>query len=89
MGMPLEWYVVRVLLFEEAGFLFPVCIPWAGALVIAALAVGCATLAGLWPACQAMYIAEAINPPGPGAAVRPVSGRKTPPNRLQAPALSN
>jgi ABC-type lipoprotein release transport system permease subunit len=61
-GLPLEWYVVRVLLFEEAGFLFPVCIPWAGALVIAALAVSCATLAGLWPAFQAMRmrIADAI-----------------------------
>src|SRR5262249_46160377 len=28
MGMPLEWYAVRVILFEESGFLFPIGWPW-------------------------------------------------------------
>jgi putative ABC transport system permease protein len=61
-GLPMEWYVVRVVLFEETGFLFPVRVPWAGAGVIAALAVLSATLAGLGPAFQAMRlrIADAI-----------------------------
>ena len=41
-GIPLEWYTVRVLLYEESGFLCPVLVPWiiAGALV-------CLTFAGI------------------------------------------
>src|SRR5262249_30987986 len=27
-GIPLEWYCVKVILFEEAGFLFPFHVPW-------------------------------------------------------------
>jgi ABC-type antimicrobial peptide transport system permease subunit len=41
---------VQVILFEEAGFLFPVLIPWLEAGVIAVIAVTVATLAGLGPA---------------------------------------
>jgi putative ABC transport system permease protein len=62
MGVPLEWYAVRVILFEEAGFLFPIGLPWAEAVVIAALAVLLALAAGLMPAVQAvrLHIADAI-----------------------------
>ncbi len=61
-GLPMEWYAVRVVLFEETGFLFAMRIPWLEAGVIAALAVLAATLAGLGPAVHAMRlrIADAI-----------------------------
>ena len=61
-GLPLEWYAVRVILQEETGFTFPVRVPWAAAGVVAGLAVVTATLAGLGPAFQAMRlrIPEAI-----------------------------
>ncbi len=62
LGTPLEWYAVRVVLFDEAGFLFPVKFPWLAVLSISLLAIGAATLAGLGPAIQAMRlrIADAI-----------------------------
>jgi putative ABC transport system permease protein len=62
MGIPLEWYAVRVILFEESGFLFPIGWPWREAVAIAALAVAMAVLAGLLPAAQAvrLRIPEAI-----------------------------
>ncbi|MBY0524918.1 MAG: FtsX-like permease family protein [Gemmataceae bacterium] len=61
-GIPLEWYAVRVILLEETGFSFVVRIPWVAASVVAGLALGVATLAGLGPAVHAMrqHIAEAI-----------------------------
>lgn len=61
-GLPLEWYWVRVILFEEAGFLFPVLIPWLEVGVIVAVSILSATLAGLAPALHAvrLNIAEAI-----------------------------
>ena len=61
-GLPMEWYMVRVVLFEETGFLFPVRIPWTEAGVIAALAVLSAAVAGIGPALQAMRlrIADAV-----------------------------
>jgi putative ABC transport system permease protein len=61
-GVPLEWYCVQVILFEEAGFLFPVLIPWLEAAVIAGIAVTVATLAGLGPALHTsrLRIPEAI-----------------------------
>jgi ABC-type lipoprotein release transport system permease subunit len=61
-GVPLEWYCVQVILFEEAGFLFPVLIPWLEAGVIAVIAVTVATLAGLGPALHTsrLRIPEAI-----------------------------
>ena len=62
MGVAIQWYVVQVILLEEAGFAFPVVLPWKEAGVIAGLAVLVATLAGLLPAVQAgrLRIAEAI-----------------------------
>ena len=49
-------------IFEETGFLFPVNVPWLETLVIAVLAVGSATAAGMAPALQAirLRIADAI-----------------------------
>lgn len=61
-GVALEWYVLRVILLEEAGFAFPVQIPWrmAGAIAIVVLAM--AACAGLGPGVRAarMRIAEAV-----------------------------
>jgi putative ABC transport system permease protein len=61
-GLALEWYVIDVLLTDEAGFRFPVRVPWLEAGVVSALAVLLATLAGLWPAYHAtrLRIPEAI-----------------------------
>jgi putative ABC transport system permease protein len=61
-GLPMEWYAVRVVLFEETGFLFPMRVAWQEAGVIAALSILSATLAGVAPAVQAMRlrIADAI-----------------------------
>lgn len=55
-GVPLEWYTVRVLLFEESGFLCPVLFPWGTAAVVVGLALGAALLAGLAPAFNAVRI---------------------------------
>jgi putative ABC transport system permease protein len=62
MGIPLQWYVVQVILFEEAGFAFPVVLPWKEAGVFALLALAIVTLAGFLPAMHAgrLRIAEAI-----------------------------
>jgi putative ABC transport system permease protein len=61
-GTALLWYVLKVLILEESGFLFPLYIPWMEGLVIAAAAVGVAGLAGLWPALSTVRqrIPEAI-----------------------------
>jgi putative ABC transport system permease protein len=61
-GIPLQWYVLQVILPEEAGYSFPVRFPWLPSAIIATLAVGTATLAGLLPAVRAMHlrIADAI-----------------------------
>jgi putative ABC transport system permease protein len=63
-GVPLQWYALRVVLIEETGYSFPVYIPWAAALWIAAASVGMATLAGLGPALHVIRqrIPEAIAP---------------------------
>jgi putative ABC transport system permease protein len=62
LGLPIQWYVVQIILFEEGGFAFPVVLPWKEAGVIAGIAVIVATLAGLLPAVHAgrLRIAEAI-----------------------------
>jgi putative ABC transport system permease protein len=62
LGVPLEWFVVRIILFEETGFLFPTRIPWEDAGVIAAVALAAAALAGVGPALHAirLRIPEAI-----------------------------
>jgi putative ABC transport system permease protein len=61
-GIPLEWYVLRVLILEESGFLFPLLVPWREVLVIGVVAVVAATLAGLMPAVRAsrLEIAAAV-----------------------------
>jgi putative ABC transport system permease protein len=61
-GVPIEWYILQVVLFEEAGFRFAVSIPWREAAVIAGVALATATLAGLGPALQTLRlrIPEAI-----------------------------
>lgn len=61
-GVPLEWYAVRVILQEETGFTFAVRVPWAAAGVVAGATIAVATLAGLGPAVHAMRlrIPEAI-----------------------------
>jgi putative ABC transport system permease protein len=61
-GIPLEWFVLKVAILEESGYLFPMHIPWVESLVIAASALVLATLAGLGPALYAVRqrIPEAI-----------------------------
>jgi putative ABC transport system permease protein len=53
-GLPLEWYILQVIMVEESGFVFDVVVPWKQAGGIAAVAVGSAALAGLWPAWRAV-----------------------------------
>lgn len=53
-GMPMEWYVLRVVLVEESGFVFDVLFPWKEALGIAGAAILTAALAGLLPAWRAI-----------------------------------
>jgi putative ABC transport system permease protein len=61
-GLPLEWYTLRVILFEEAGFLFPFQFPGLVLGTVIALAVFIVPLAGLAPALHAarLRIREAI-----------------------------
>jgi putative ABC transport system permease protein len=61
-GLVLEWYTIRLILFDEAGFVFPMLVPWKPAAVVFSLSVVLATLVGLWPAYHAtrLRIAEAI-----------------------------
>jgi putative ABC transport system permease protein len=62
LGLPMEWYLLRVVLFEESGFYFPMIVPWLVVLLIGFIAVSVATLAGLAPALHAarLRIADAI-----------------------------
>ncbi|QDU18604.1 FtsX-like permease family protein [Urbifossiella limnaea] len=53
-GLPMEWYVVRVVLTEETGFVLDVVVPWREAFLIAGGALLTATLAGLLPAWHAV-----------------------------------
>lgn len=55
-GVPLEWYAVRIVLFDEAGFLFPVIVPWAAAGMLCVSAVLLAACAGLGPAVHAVHV---------------------------------
>jgi putative ABC transport system permease protein len=55
-AVPMEWFVVRVVIFEESGFLFPLALPWREALGVAAVAVGLSALAGLGPAWRAVSV---------------------------------
>jgi putative ABC transport system permease protein len=53
-GLPLEWYVLRVVMVEESGFVFDVVVPWREAMGIAAAAISTAAIAGLVPALHAV-----------------------------------
>ena len=61
-GIPLEWYALRVVILEETGYSFAVHIPWTPALLIAVASVLTAWAAGLGPALYAgrQRIPEAI-----------------------------
>jgi putative ABC transport system permease protein len=61
-GLLLEWYVLDIVLLDEAGFVFPLVVPWAAAGVVFAGSVLTASVVGLWPAWHAtrIRIAEAI-----------------------------
>jgi putative ABC transport system permease protein len=61
-GLALEWYVVRILVPDDAGFLFPMTIPWLQLGIVAVLAILLPLLVGIWPALQAtrLRIADAI-----------------------------
>ncbi len=53
-GLPMEWYVLRVVLVEESGFVFDLVVPWRQGAGIAAGALAVAALAGLLPALHAV-----------------------------------
>jgi putative ABC transport system permease protein len=61
-GIPLQWYVLQVVILEECGYLFPMYVPWMAGLVIGLVAMTIATVAGLGPALYAVRqrIPEAI-----------------------------
>ncbi len=61
-GLPMEWYVLSVVLPEESGFVFDLVVPWRAGAAVAAGAVGVAAVAGLLPALHAVRtrIPEAI-----------------------------
>lgn len=61
-GLPMEWYVLRVVVQEESGFVFDLVVPWQQGLGIAVGAIGMAAVAGLLPALHAVRtrIPEAI-----------------------------
>jgi putative ABC transport system permease protein len=61
-GIPVEWYIMHVLIVGETGMFLPVLIPWLQAGIIAGGALVVATLAGLMPALRTMHlrIPEAI-----------------------------
>jgi putative ABC transport system permease protein len=61
-GLFIEWYIIRLILIDETGFVFPMLVPWRPAAVVFTLAVVLAALVGLWPAYHAtrLRIAEAI-----------------------------
>lgn len=52
-GWALEWYALEVMLWDEAGFRFPLIFPWGQALAMLSASVLFATLVGLWPAWRA------------------------------------
>lgn len=53
-GLPLEWYTLRILLFEEAGFRFPVLYPWTAFAAVSGIALISAAFAGIGPALHAV-----------------------------------
>jgi putative ABC transport system permease protein len=61
-GLGLEWYVIHLMVLDEAGFLFPMRVPWFSAGVVLGSTLLLATVVGLWPAYHAtrLRIPEAI-----------------------------
>jgi putative ABC transport system permease protein len=61
-GLFIQWYTIDLLLFDEAGFVFPMLVAWKPAAIVFSLSVVLAALVGLWPAYHAtrLRIAEAI-----------------------------
>jgi len=61
-GLPMEWYILRVVLYEESGFIFDLLVPWRQGLGIAAGAIFVSAIAGLIPALHAvkLSIPEAV-----------------------------
>ncbi len=53
-GIPLEWYVLKIVLREESGFDLELLMPWGQAFAIAAGSLFIATVAGLLPALRAV-----------------------------------
>lgn len=53
-GIPLEWYVLKIVLREESGFDFALLLPWGQTLGIAAGSLAIASIAGLLPALRAV-----------------------------------
>ncbi len=53
-GVPLEWYVLHIVILEDAGLLFPVVLPWREAFFVAGGALLTAIIAGLGPAIYAV-----------------------------------
>ena len=56
LGLPMEWYVLRVFMREETGFVFDLLVPWKEALGIGVVSVVTATAAGLIPALHAVRL---------------------------------
>jgi ABC-type lipoprotein release transport system permease subunit len=61
-GVLLEWYALEIMLWDEAGFRFPLLIPWGEFLMVLGGGTFLATLVGLWPAYMAtlLDIPEAV-----------------------------
>ncbi len=62
LGIPMEWFLLKVVMWEESGFYFPMLIPWLEAGGIAIVAIIASLIAGVLPAARAvkMNIPEAI-----------------------------
>jgi putative ABC transport system permease protein len=53
-GLPLEWYTVRILLYEETGFRFPIMYPWPAFAAVTGVACISAAVSGIGPAMHAI-----------------------------------
>lgn len=53
-GLPMEWFVLKVMFVDESGFNLDMLIPWKATLGIAFASITIATLAGLIPAWRAI-----------------------------------
>jgi putative ABC transport system permease protein len=53
-GLPMEWYVLKVMFVDESGFDLDLLVPWKATIGIAVVSITVATLAGLVPAWRAI-----------------------------------